>query len=550
MSDDSPSPPRPTSEQLDFLIERIGAVPLDELLRDLLRHSAATLKVERVSYWSMEGGARAIGRELQYLLSTDQFDEAPIRLEARAFPAYFGALNQGSNLVVSHDAMTDLRLAEFRGDYFAPLGITSMLDAPVHRNGLLFGVVCHEHVGPVREWTATEVDFARYVAQWIALAVEIDGRQRAEIALRESKARYRAVIEHTPIPTVVVDLDTGLFVEANESALRFYGVDHTSLLAGGPADFSPEFQPDGRPSAESAREKIAMALSGEEPRFDWVHLCADGRKIPCSVHLAKMPGKENARVIATVIDRTEQARTEESMRRALEQERELNELRSRFTSIVSHEFRTPLGVIMSAVELLRNYFDRLDAERRGELFEDIHQATRRMGDLMEQVLVLGRADAGKLGFSPAPLDLRDLCRKLAEEARISTADKCPVELACADDLSGALADEPLLRHILSNLLSNAVKYSAAGSPVHFSASRDGLHAVFAIRDHGVGIPAKDQQRLFEAFHRAANVTEIPGSGLGLLIAKRCVELHGGSISFTSTEGEGTEFTVRLPVFAQ
>ena len=221
MSDDSSSTPRPTSEQLDFLIERIGAVPLDELLRDLLRHSAAALKVERVGYWAMEGGARAIHRDLQYYLSTDRFDETPLRLEAKAYPAYFGALNQGSNLVVSHDAMSDLRLAEFRSDYFAPLGITSMLDAPVHRHGQLFGVVCHEHVGPVREWSPAEVDFARYVAQWVALAVEIDGRQRAEIALRESKARYRAVIEHTPTPTVVVDMETGLFVEANESALRF-----------------------------------------------------------------------------------------------------------------------------------------------------------------------------------------------------------------------------------------------------------------------------------------------------------------------------------------
>ena len=550
MSADPPAPSRPASEQFDFLIERIGAVPLDEILRDLLRHSAAALKVERVGYWSMEGGARAIHRDLQYYRSSDRFDEEPLRLESKTYPAYFGALNEGSNLVVSHDAMADARLAEFRCSYFMPLGIGSMLDAPVHRHGRLFGVVCHEHVGPPREWSAVEVDFARYVAQWVALAVEIDGRQRAETALRESEARYRTVIEHTPTPTVVVDMATGLFVEANESALRFYGVNRTSLLSGGPADFSPAFQPDGRPSAESAREKIAMALSGEEPRFDWVHLHGDGREIPCSVHLAKMPGKRNARVIATVIDRTDQARTEEFMRRALEQERELNELRSRFTSIVSHEFRTPLGVIMSAVELLRNYFDRLDAERREELFEDIHQATRRMADLMEQVLVLGRADAGKLGFSPAPLDLPALCQKLKDESFAATAGKCPVDLSCSGCDCPALADEPLLRHIFSNLLSNAAKYSAPGSPVSFSATREDAEAVFVIRDQGLGIPAKDQPRLFEAFHRAANVTEIPGSGLGLLIAKRCVELHGGRISFASIEGEGTTFTVRLPVFGQ
>jgi signal transduction histidine kinase len=266
------------------------------------------------------------------------------------------------------------------------------------------------------------------------------------------------------------------------------------------------------------------------------------------VHLAKMPGEENNRVIATVTDRTEQLRTEETMRRALENERELNELRSRFTSIVSHEFRTPLGIIMSAVELLRNYFERLDEARRKELFDDIHGATRRMAALMEQVLVLGRADAGKLTFSPVPLDLEALCAKLGDESQSATVRKCPLQVRIENDLSGATADEPLLRHIFSNLLSNAAKYSPEGTPVDFHVKRENGEAVFTVTDRGIGIPADDQARMFEAFQRAGNVGEVAGSGLGLLITKRCVELHGGSIGFVSQAGAGTAFTVRLPVF--
>ena len=541
--------PRPASEQLDSLIERIGVVPLEEILRDLLQHSAKALKVERVGYWSMEADGRAIRRDLQFLLSDERFENEPLRLEAGDFPFYFEALHQGSSLVVSDDAIGDPRLAEFRESYFSPLGISSMLDAPVHRHGRLFGVVCHEHVGPMRRWTASEVDFARYVAQWVALAVEIDGRQRAEVALRESEARYRMVIEHTPTPTVILDMENnGRFLEANESAARFYGVSRETLLSGGPADFSPPFQPDGRASEESAREKITRALGGEEPRFDWVHRGGDGRDIPCSVHLARMPGEKNPRVIAAVTDRTEQLRTEETMRRALENERELSELRSRFTAIVSHEFRTPLGIIMSAVELLRNYHERLDPARRGELFEDIHVATRRMGSLMEQVLVLGGADAGKLAFSPEPIDLQGLCLKLVDESLSATARKCPVEPRLDPEMEGAVGSESLLRHIFSNLLSNAAKYSPAGSPVEFIVQREENEAVFVVRDRGIGIPPEDQARVFEAFHRAGNVADVPGSGLGLLITKRCVELHGGSIGFHSRAGEGTCFTVRLPVF--
>jgi len=539
---------RPTSEKLDTLIERIGVVPLATMLRDLLQHSAASLNVERVGYWSLDPEGRAIRREMQFLLSGGEFDSELLQLEAASFPTYFAALHEGSSLIVADDTMNDPRLSEFHASYFTPLGIGAMLDAPVHRHGRLFGVVCHEHVGGPREWTAQEVDFARYVAQWIALAVEIDERQRAEVALRESEARYRQVIDHTPTPTVEVDIETGLFVDANESALRFYGVDRTSLLSGGPADFSPEYQPDGRLSSESAREKIARALGGETPYFDWVHRRGDGREIPCSVHLARVPGK-GMRVIAAVTDRTDQFRTEETIRRALENERELNELRSRFTSIVSHEFRTPLGIIMSAVELLRNYFDRLDDARRTELFDDIHGATRRMAALMEQVLVLGRADAGKLTFSPAPLDLEALCLKLTDESQSATVRRCPVEMAFENDLSGATGDEPLLRHIFSNLLSNAAKYSPSGSRVEFRVRRDGDAAEFVVKDGGIGIPMNDQSRMFEAFQRAGNVGEIPGSGLGLLITKRCVELHGGSIGFVSEAGAGTAFTVRLPVFA-
>ncbi len=540
---------RPASEQLDFLIERIGVVPLDELLRDLLQHSASALNVERVGYWSMEAGGRVIRRELQFHLSESRFSDQSLLLESENFPFYFKALHHGSNLVVADDTMGDPRLTEFREAYFAPLGISSMLDAPVHRHGLLFGVVCHEHVGPPRHWTPAEVDFARYVAQWIALAVEIDGRQRAEIALRESEARYRMVIEHTPAPIVVLDMENnGRFLEANESAVKFYGVSRERLLSGGPVDFSPEFQPDGRASTESAREKIARAMDGEEPFFDWVHCGGDGREIPCTVHLARMPGRRNPRVIAAVTDKTEQLRNEETMRRALENERELNELRSRFTAIVSHEFRTPLGVIMSAVELLRNYHDRLDVPRRVELFEDIHLATRRMGDLMEQVLVLGGADAGRLSYTPEPIDLESLCAKLIDESLSATVHKCPVEADISSGLEGAVGSESLLRHIFSNLLSNAAKYSPAGSPVHFVVRRDADDAVFTVRDHGIGIPEEDQARMFEAFHRASNVSGLPGSGLGLLITKRCVELHGGTIGFESARDTGTTFTVKLPVF--
>lgn len=251
-----------------------------------------------------------------------------------------------------------------------------------------------------------------------------------------------------------------------------------------------------------------------------------------------------------VHDRTvELHQTQADLKRALEQERELGELKSRFVTMVSHEFRTPLGIIMSAIELMRHYGDRLPAAQKSELQEDIHSATRLMAGLMEQVLVLGRVEAGKLGYRPLPIDIDTLARKLSDEALSATSHRCPILWQPSGDLSGASADEALIRHIFSNLVTNAVKYSPEGSPVLLSARRDGTDIIFEVRDQGIGIPPEDLPQLFDAFFRCRNVGDIPGTGLGLVIVKRCVDLHGGSIQLASQPGAGTSFTVRLPAFA-
>lgn len=251
----------------------------------------------------------------------------------------------------------------------------------------------------------------------------------------------------------------------------------------------------------------------------------------------------------SVAERTvELSKAQTELTRALAQERELGELKSRFVTTVSHEFRTPLGIIMSAIELMRHYNERLPQDQRQELQEDIFNATRLMAELMEQVLVLGRVEAGKVGCKAAPCDLEILAGKLTDESLSATNRKCPVTWQAEGDLTGAVADEALLRHIFSNLITNAVKYSPEGSEVTFTARRDDDDAVFQVIDHGIGIPPADRTRLFEAFHRCSNVGEIPGTGLGLVIVKRCVDLHGGSLDIDSVVGKGTTFTVRLPLF--
>src|SRR4030095_13016400 len=181
-----------------------------------------------------------------------------------------------------------------------------------------------------------------------------------------------------------------------------------------------------------------------------------------------------------------------------------------------------------------------------EQLESITRNTRRMAGMMEEVLVLSRLDAGKLDFQPAALDLNNFCRRVVDEVLSAPNRRCPIELALNSIPSEAQADERLLGHIFTNLLSNAVKYSEAGATVYFVVQRDGVDAVCVVRDQGIGISGEDQQHLFKAFHRGANVGTRPGTGLGLLLVKRCADLHGGKVQLNSRIGEGTTVTVRLP----
>jgi signal transduction histidine kinase len=246
---------------------------------------------------------------------------------------------------------------------------------------------------------------------------------------------------------------------------------------------------------------------------------------------------------------SERKQAEAELLKSLAREKELGQLKSNFVSMVSHEFRTPLGVIMSSAEILENYLEQLEPAERREQLQSIQKNTRRMADLMEEVLVLGMVEAGKLDFKPAAMDFAAFCRRLVEELLTVTSNKCAVQVSTSADVNHAFADERLLQHVFINLLSNAVKYSPAGSTVHFEIERDGDLAVCRIRDQGMGIPETDLERLFSAFFRGRNASLVPGTGLGLTIVKRCVELHRGKIKVESAVGRGTTVTVRLPLFS-
>jgi signal transduction histidine kinase len=227
------------------------------------------------------------------------------------------------------------------------------------------------------------------------------------------------------------------------------------------------------------------------------------------------------------------------LRAALEAE----QLKNQFVSTVSHEFRTPLSVILSGAELLEAHAASLSETRRLELLTQIKASTNRMNDMVEQVLLLGRIESGALKPNPQPVDVTALCREIVQEVQTATNHRCEIEMKL--EVGMRELDASLLRSVLTNLLSNAVKYSKQGGIVILGVQDLGDLLRFLVVDEGIGIPKADQATIGNPFHRASNVGDIAGTGLGLTVVKRCVQLCGGEFSFWSEEGQGTHVSIFL-----
>jgi len=268
----------------------------------------------------------------------------------------------------------------------------------------------------------------------------------------------------------------------------------------------------------------------------WAHLA--GRCV--------RPLDPDSGVIWTFLDITERKQAEQEIRDALERQKELNELRSRFVAMTSHEFRTPLATILSSAELLKYYGERLPENEKIEVIQSIESSVQRMTRMLDRVLLIGKVEAQMLEFNPQPVNLVALCMALVDEARTQLPDSpCAVRTEFADGVGTGFYDEKLLGHIFGNLLSNAIKYSPHGGEVGFRVYRHAQETVFEVTDQGIGIPKDEIPHLFESFHRSSNVGNIQGTGLGLAIVKNSVDLHGGRIEVRSEQGVGTCFTVRL-----
>ncbi|MEZ5934155.1 MAG: HAMP domain-containing sensor histidine kinase [Alphaproteobacteria bacterium] len=231
---------------------------------------------------------------------------------------------------------------------------------------------------------------------------------------------------------------------------------------------------------------------------------------------------------------------------ALERERELTDIQRQFVSMVSHEFRTPLGIIDGSMQRLKRRIDQLTKDKILSSCDQIQRAVKRLVHLMESTLSASRLEAGSIAITVQDCDIRSLLEDVCEDQRSMTrTHQIVTDLELLP--SSIRADEALLRQTFSNLLSNAVKYSPEGKYVWVEARVDDGNALITVRDQGVGIPDDELPRLFERFFRASTSTGIPGTGIGLNFVRHLVDMHHGTLSVSTKAGKGSAFTVSLPI---
>lgn len=403
---------------------------------------------------------------------------------------------------------------------------------------------------PVRDMTGntyrlagitTDTTERRFTAEKLRQAnVLLEGRVSERTALlAQSEERYRAVVESVGEGIIVTQ--DGKIKLYNRRFLEMVGRSGEEVTT---QPFVTYIHADDR---ERVFTNYVKRMRGEdvENHYHFRIVMPDGTVRTLEISAAVISWEGRPATLNLLSDATARLQAERELRRALEREKELSELKSRFVAMASHEFRTPLTAILSSVEVLDAYGAQLSDEDRAETVAAIRSSVERMNLLIRQVLLVGRAEAGGLTFSPAPLDVRELCERILREQQRARPD---ANLHLEAPLTAVLAtvDEQLVSHILNNLIGNGIKYSPPGSPVDLVLGEDPGWITLAVRDRGIGIPRADQPRLFDSFHRGGNVGAIEGTGLGLAIVRQCVDLHDGAIDVASAPGEGSTFTVRIP----
>ena len=384
-----------------------------------------------------------------------------------------------------------------------------------------------------------------------------------KIASLESEAGFKALFRHASIAILVMGRE-GSIELLNPCAEKLFGYQAAELI-GKPVEVL-------MPGHLRHRHVQHRSDFFEKPRArpmgygsTLYALKKDGTEFPAEISLGHYQLDGEMLAVAFVTDISERKYLEDQLLKArenleeklkirtleltksLEKEKEINELKSRLVSFASHEFRTPLTSILTSVMLIEQYADTAHEEKRNKHIERIKTSVGHLTEILNDFLSLDKLEQGKVFSEVTVFNLRQFLDGIFEEMEGMLIKKNQEILVHYSGPETVNKDPGIIKNIMLNLLSNAAKYSSAGSCITVAVETDDNHVCLSIKDTGIGIPEEEQGRLFEKFFRARNASSIQGTGLGLYLVKKYVELIDGTIRFTSKMNEGTTFLIRFPM---
>lgn len=535
----------------------------EEIFKEIAKVSAETLDVERVGVWLFSEDDKRLECVDLYLKSSNLHTHTE-SLQSHNFPVYFSHLAQ-RRILAANDVMQHPATVEFTKGYAQENNIGAILDGAIWLNNHVIGAICHEHVGDAREWTLDEQSFAGSVADLTRLTIEMDRRRKAEhallkqnenleqivqartLSLQESEKTFRYVVEHAPISILIINKDAKI-TEFNPEAEIATGYSREQALGKNFIELLVTKQ-----SRKKAFQMSLSTLKGEDFRGVELYLRrADGAivEFECSASLAGYDTSASARqIVAIGRDISQQKALEQSLIIARESAESADRIKSMFVASMSHELRTPLNSIIGFLGVvLHGMSGDLNVKQKDQLGRAYH-SSKHLLSLITDVIDISKIEAGFLQVHVEKFDLATLftdvqhaVQHLVEEKGLALIIECPQDIELE-------TDRKRLYQVVLNVVSNGLKYTEQGS-VKVTVSNKGKHLTILVEDTGIGIKEADLQNLFKPFERIDSPLKIKtlGTGLGLYLTRKILDqLLGGDISLKSELGQGSIFTIRVPV---
>ena len=458
--------------------------------------------------------------------------------------------------VVARDGKAEIINDTDKDPRYAPGGekSSSVMAVPIISEGEVLGVLNSEHPKKgyyTDEHLETFVTVSNLAATKIRNAIIREKRRQTERALFESENKLRLIIDSALDAVITIDL-SGNITEWNPQAEMLFGFKKEEVLGRNMASLIiPEKYRKGHTEGMKRFRKTGETRVSNK-RIEISGLHKDGREFPIEISIKPVSVEGKTFFSAFARDITQRKKAEQDMKTALDKQKELNKMKSQFVAMTSHEFRTPLTTIQTNIELLSFRLENEELKAREKVdksLERISSELQRLTILMNEILLMGKIESGKIPFKPVVSNLKELIQGVIDQSFSNQQDGRSIKLDVKGAAQDVQIDPNIYTHIITNLVSNAFKYSTGAPDPELKLIYHPEHFEIHVRDHGIGIPDDDIPKLFNSFFRAENVGNIQGTGLGLSIVREFVHLHRGKIQINSQQNKGTTFTIHQPLLS-